>query len=131
MKDRWGREESQLNQVGTLLIIIPPLLAAFLVAGVIPFNVPVPLLLIVVVICGLVGGTLNLVGRGPLVLGTIMGLVLTLGGFSAVYAWTQVRQGVFWHELEVAAAFFIGTIPGFLLQRLFQHMVAGRTKAGN
>jgi hypothetical protein len=121
MKESWGSAESKLNQVGTVLVGIIPMLAALLISGLFPFDVRPAILFAVVIVCGVVGGALNLLGRGPLLVGAIVGLAIALGGFSAVYGWAQLRENLFW--FEVVIAYVLGTMPGFLLQRALQGKV--------
>ena len=121
MRNSWGSAESRLNQVGTLLVVIPPVLAAMVLTGRIPITVPVVILFGVAIISGLVGGAINLVGRGPVIIGALVGLVIALGGFVAVYGWSQLRGNLY--SLEVPLVFIVGTAPGFLLQRLLQGVV--------
>lgn len=129
MRNSWGSPESRLNQVGTALVVFPSILAALLLADLIPIDVPVGILFAVVIISGTAGGAINLIGRGPLILGAIVGLAIALGGFSAVYGWLQLRPSVYW--LEVALAYFIGTVPGFLLQRAWRGRVGGKAGPGD
>jgi hypothetical protein len=129
MRTSWGSPESRLNQVGTLLVILPSISASLLLTDLIPIDVPVGVLFAVVIISGAAGGAINLIGRGPLILGAIVGLAVALGGLSAVYGWLQLRPSVYW--LEVALVYFIGTIPGFLLQRAWQGRVTGKTGPGD
>lgn len=129
MRTSWGSPESRLNQVGTLLVVFPSILAALLLADLIPIDVPIGILFAVVIISGAAGGAINLIGRGPLILGAIVGLAIALGGFSAVYGWLQIRPSVYW--FEVALAYFIGTVPGFLLQRAWRGRVTGKAKPGD
>ena len=123
MSDAWG-EESQLNQVGTAVVVIPAILAALVLWGVVPVEISPALLFVVVAVFGLAGGAMNLLGRGPVAAGAAVGLVMALGGFGAVYLWIHGRESVRW--FEVAIAFVIGAAPGFLLQFVLQRMAAQR-----
>ena len=113
MGDAWG-EESQINQIGTAITVLPAILAALLMWGVLPIQVPIGLLFVLVALCGIVGGVINLLGRGPIAIGAVVGLVMALGGFGAVYLWINGRESVRWFEIMVA--FLFGVIPGFVLQ---------------
>ena len=44
-----------------------------------------------VAVCGIVGGIMNIYGRGPVAAGAVIGLVLSLGGFGAVFLWIKKR----------------------------------------
>lgn len=120
--DPWG-EETQLNQVGTFVTIIPTILAAMIMAGYLPFEVSAGVLFAVVAVAGIVGGVMNLMGRGPVAVGAIVGLLIAVGGFGAVYFWIEGRESV--RKFEVALAFVIGAVPGFLLQFVMKRMSAG------
>lgn len=114
MSDAWGIEESSLNKAGTFVTVLVPLLSALLVAGYLPFTVPGAYLLIAVVVAGLLGGVLNVAGRGPLWAGALVGLIMAVGGFGAVYLWIDGKESVM--KLEIGIAFVVGAAPGFILQ---------------
>jgi hypothetical protein len=113
-----------LNNIGTGIMVIPAILAALILWGIVPVEVPVTILFVVVAICGTFGGVVNILGRGPVAAGAVIGLVTGLGGFGAVYFWINGRESVFW--LEITIAFLIGIVPGFLLQFAIQRVLAKR-----
>jgi uncharacterized membrane protein YccC len=123
--DDSNNEESPLNRVGTAVAALPALLAALVLWG-IPVEIPVLVLVVVVAVCGLVGGAINMYDRGPLVAGAALGLVMALGGFAAVYFWIQGRQRV--RGFEVAIAFLIGIAPGFAFQFFIKRLIASRAE---
>ena len=130
MGDGWGSDETSLNHIGTGIVVFPAIASAMLYWGVIPLDQPPPLsaLLTVVAVCGLVGGVVNILGRGPLPAGAIIGLTMALGGFAVAAWWAQGRESVWW--LEIAIAYGVGTIPGFLLQFAIQRMLMSRAEGG-
>jgi len=126
MSNDSNSENSQLNQIGTGVVVIPTILAALLLWGIIPIKIPILILIVVVVVCGLVGGAMNMYDRGPIAAGAAIGLVMALGGFASVYLWLQGRESV--RRFEIAIAFLIGIAPGFLLQFFIQRVIASRAK---
>lgn len=120
-KESFGSAERPLNQIGTILVAIMPMLAALCLSGNIPIDVRPAIWFAVVIVCGVLGGALNLAGRGPVWVGVLVGVAIALGGFSAVYGWRQIRPQMYW--FEVVPAFMVGTAPGFLLQRALQGVV--------
>lgn len=124
-KDGWATEESQVNKLGTYLTVIPAVLAALLSWGIIGVEVPTTVLCIVVAVGGLVGGALNIAGRGPLVAGACIGLLIALGGYGAVCWWIHDRKSV--RKFEMIIAFAAGAAPGFLLQYVLQQIVRKRS----
>jgi len=72
-----------------------------------------------------VGGAIYVIGRAPMAAGAIIGFVIVIGGFGAAYGWSQIRNNS--SACEVAMITFVGTLPGFLLQRIFQRKFARRT----
>lgn len=122
MRKSWGRPESRVNQIGTVLVIFPGLLLALLLfLGVIPITASAGVLFGVTAVCGAVGGGINLIGRGPVVIGALVGLAIAVGGFGAVVGWLHIRPSAFW--FEIALVYFAGTLPGFGLQRALQPLV--------
>jgi hypothetical protein len=121
-KDGWAAEESQLNKLGTYITVIPAILAAFL--GAVGVEVPTMTVCIVVGVSGLVGGALNVAGRGPIVAGAIVGLFIALGGYGAVLWWIHDRKSV--RKFEILIAFAVGAAPGFLLQYALQRILRKR-----
>jgi hypothetical protein len=87
-------------------------------------QIPLVPLVIVVVICGVVGGSINVSGRGPLWAGAICGLLMGLGGFGAVVWWLQGRESVY--KIEIVLAFGVGALPGFFTQFLIQYILRKR-----
>src|ERR1051325_4500508 len=120
-RDGWATEETGLNKMGTHITTSPALCAALLAWGSVSVEVPGMILGIVVGVCGVIGGMLNVAGRGPLWAGAIVGPVLGLGGFCAVFWWAQGRQSAYKYELAIA--FLLGCAPGMGLQWLVQQMV--------
>ncbi|MEO1237363.1 MAG: hypothetical protein AAFX76_11300 [Planctomycetota bacterium] len=119
--DGWSSEESQFNQIGTGIAVVPAILAALLLWGVIPVEVTAGVLFAVVAVCGVVGGVINILGRGPIWAGALLGLLLSAGGFGAVYLWAEGRESVRW--FEVAIAFVVGAAPSFVLQLILQRVM--------
>lgn len=115
MGDAWG-EEGQVNHIGTGIMVIPAIAGALILWGVLPIHISVGAVFALVAVCGLVGGAINLLGRGPIAIGAVVGLVTALGGFGAVYLWISGRESVRWFEIVVA--FLIGIAPGFVLQNI-------------
>lgn len=127
MSDGWGSKVSNLNQVGAVLVIVSTVLAIFVSGGVLQNDVPITVLFVAVAIGGLAGGAVYLIGRGPLAAGAIIGLAIAVGGFGAAYWWSQIRNSP--SAYEVALVTFVGTLPGFLLQRILQRMFAKQSDA--
>ena len=128
VQDGWSGEESQLNKIGTSIAVLPAVIGALLLWQIIPVEIPIPVLFAVVAICGIVGGIMNIYGRGPIAAGAVVGLVLSLGGFGAVFLWIN-KRGEHARWFEVALAFMVGAMPGFLLQYVIQRMVGARAEA--
>src|SRR5258705_6600018 len=127
-QDGWVGEETQLNKIGTRIAVFPAIIGALLLWEIIPVAIPVPVLFAIVAICGIVGGIMNIYGRGPIAAGAVIGLVLGLGGFGAVFLWIN-KRGEHARWFEVALAFMVGAIPGFLLQYVIQRMLAARAES--
>lgn len=125
-KDGWATEETTLNKVGTYIVVGPGALGALVLAGFMGFDVPPMILCIVLGACGLVGGVLNILGRGPILAGALVGLVISLGGFAAAYWWVKGRESVY--TIEATIAFVVGAIPGFVLQTLLQNLLKKRSR---
>jgi hypothetical protein len=122
MSDGWGSKVSNLNQVGSILVIISTVISIFAFGDMVQNDVPVTVLFVAIAICGLIGGAIYVIGRAPVVAGALVGLAITAGCFGAAYWWSQFRNSPSVYEVAVVA--FVGTLPGFLLQRLFQRMFA-------
>jgi len=86
-------------------------LAALTAWGMFGIEVSGTILCVVVGVCGVVGGAINLAGRGPILAGMIIGPIIGLGGFGAALWWMQGRQSV--RKIEISLAFFAGAAPGF------------------
>jgi hypothetical protein len=126
-KDGWATDETDFNKLGTYLTVIPAIVAALLAWGIFGVRISPMLLCIVVGVCGLAGGVMNLAGRGPVVAGAFIGLLIALGAYGAVFLWIHDRQKV--RAYEVAIAFALGAAPGFLLQYVIQQILKKRARA--
>jgi hypothetical protein len=126
-KDGWATEENSLNKLGIYITVIPAILAAGISWGMFGIEVPAMILFVVVAICGVVGGVLNVAGRGPIVAGALVGLCIAVGGYGAVFWWIHNREGVY--TVEVGIAFAIGAAPGLLLQYVIQQILKKRARA--
>jgi hypothetical protein len=127
-RDGWKAEETSLNKLGTYIVVGPSSLAALLSWGVFGIQVPATILCIVVGVCGLVGGALNVAGRGPIVAGAFIGLLIGLGGYGATYGWIHNRASAY--KFEVGIAFIVGAAPGLLLQYFLQRTLRKRAQSG-
>jgi hypothetical protein len=113
--DGWGTPETGFNKLGTYIMGLPAVFAAMISGGMFGgFEMPVEILCVVVGICGVIGGVINIMGRGPLVAGAVVGLVTALGAYGAVAWWIFGRKRVY--IVEVSLAFIVGAIPGMALQ---------------
>ena len=126
-KDGWETEETQLNRIGTWIMVIPALLAALVAWGLIRVQIPVPVLFLIVGVGGLAGGALNIAGRGPVALGAFIGLLIAVGGYGAVCWWIHDRKSV--QKFELMIAFGIGAAPGFILQYVAQRILRKRSSS--
>jgi hypothetical protein len=127
-RDGWATDESSFNKLGSYVTLGPPIFAAMLSVGMFGIQVAPATLGIVVGVCGLVGGAINIAGRGPLFAGAFVGMVMALGGYLAAYWWMQGKESV--RKYEVGIALIVGAIPGFLLQYALQAMLRKRAGAG-
>jgi hypothetical protein len=125
--DGWGSPESDFNKLGLYVVMGPSVIAALLSWGIIPVEVPTQILLIVVAATGIAGGVMNLWGRGPILAGAAIGLVIGLGGYAATYFWVKNRESAY--KAELAIAFTIGAAPGIGLQWLLQKLLRKRIAA--
>jgi len=124
--DGWDVEETQVNKLGTFVIVGPVIFAALFASGIFGVQVAPSLLLTVVAVCGVLGGVLNISGRGPVLAGALVGLIIAVGGYGAVYWWIQGRESV--RKFELIIAFVVGIIPGYLLQTLLQAYLRKRAQ---
>jgi hypothetical protein len=126
--DGWGSPETSFNKLGTYLMAGSAVLAALTAWGMFGIEISGTILCIIVGVCGVVGGAINLAGRGPILAGMIIGPIIGLGGFGAALWWMQGRQSI--RKIEISLAFIIGAAPGFLLQYLLQKRLKKRAEAG-
>jgi hypothetical protein len=126
-RDGWATEETQLNKLGTWIMVTPALLAALLAWGIIRVEIPFAALCIIVGVGGLAGGALNILGRGPVAVGAFIGLLIALGGYGAVCWWLHDRKVV--QKYELLIAFGVGAAPGFILQYVFQRILQKRSSS--
>jgi hypothetical protein len=113
--------------MGMYLIMIPSVVAGLLTWGIFGVLVPIPILATIVGVCGLAGGIVNILGRGPIWAGALVGLTMGLGGYGAVSWWVHDRPRVY--KYEMAIAFIIGAAPGFGLQFALQQILRKRSNA--
>jgi hypothetical protein len=126
-KDGWDTEETGLNKLGSWIMIGPVILAALFASGMFGVQLSGTLLATVVAIGGIVGGMLNIAGRGPILAGAFVGLVMALGGYGAIYWWIQGRESV--RKFEIIIAMLVGMLPGFLLQMGLQAILRKRARS--
>ncbi len=120
-KDGWNAPETGLNKLGSYLASGPAILAALIAWRVFGFEVEMTILVAVVAVFGVIGGILNVLGRGPIWAGACVGLVTALGGFGATCWWIHGRERAY--KIELVIAFAIGCAPGIGLQYLLQRLV--------
>ena len=106
---------------------MPPMLAAMLPWGIMGIELPVLPVCIAMAICGAIGGTINIWGRGPAVAGALIGLCIALGGYGATVWWLHGKESV--NKIEIFIAFMVGATPGFLLQFVVQKFLKKRAEA--
>jgi len=126
-KDGWATEQTGLNKLGVYITVTPAVLAALISWGMFGVEIPALILFIVVGVGGLVGGALNVAGRGPIVAGAVVGLLIALGGYGAVFWWIQGRESVY--KIELGIAFALGAAPGFLLHYVIQQILKKRARS--
>jgi hypothetical protein len=125
-KDGWDSDETGINKLGTYIVTLPALFAGLITWGIFGVEVSAVTLCIVVGVCGVIGGILNVLGRGPLWAGAILGPVMGLGGYGAVYWWIRGRASAY--KFELAIAFALGCAPALGLQRLLQMILRKRAE---
>jgi hypothetical protein len=128
-KDGWNAPETLIHKIGSYTVSGPAILAAMIAGGIFGFQVDPMILGVVVAVLGVVGGILNIIGRGPVWAGALVGFVTGVGGFGATWWWIQEREGAHRiYKIELAIAFAIGCAPGiglqFLLQKLLKRKAA-------
>jgi hypothetical protein len=125
-KDGWDAEETQLNKLGTYIVVGPVIIAALFASGTFGVQISATLIFTVVAVGGIVGGILNIAGRGPILAGAFIGLVMALGGYGVVHWWIQGRESV--RKFEIMIAFVVGMLPGYLLQMGLQAILRKRAR---
>lgn len=126
--DGWGVPESDFNKIGSYVVLVPAIIGAILEAKFfLDIEIPGIIVAAVVAVCGLIGGFINIQGRGPIWAGMLVGLTRALGGYGVVYFWIAQRERVY--KGEIALAFVIGAAPGYGLQFLLQKLLKKRAVA--
>jgi len=125
--DGWASDETDFNKAGSYVIMGPALICALLNWGTFGVKVDAGILYVIVAVCGIIGGLMNIHGRGPMIAGAIVGIVIALGGFSAQLWWLKGRESVF--IVEATIAFVVGSLPGYGLQILLQQLLKKRTRS--
>lgn len=82
---------------------------------------------LVMAVCGTIGGTINIWGRGPVAAGEVIGLCIALGGYLATVWWIAGKTSVY--KIEIFISFLVGALPGFLLQVGLQKIMKKRAQA--
>jgi hypothetical protein len=126
-KDGWNSPETGLNKIGSYIVGGSAITAALLTWGLFDLKVNLAILATVVAVCGVGGGILNVLGRGPIWAGALVGLVMGLGGFGATCWWLHGHRRAY--KLELMLVFLVGCAPGIGLQYLLQKLVR-RNAAG-
>ena len=114
MTDSWGVEEGQIHNIGTYVIVVPPFLSALFIVGTIPIQIPISILLAFIAVCGIVGGAINILERGPLIAGAVAGMTMAVGSFISIFLWILWRGEPYMIELFFPAV--LGAIPGSAMQ---------------
>ncbi|MSU59428.1 MAG: hypothetical protein EXS35_14865 [Pedosphaera sp.] len=125
-KDGWSSDETQINKIGTYIAFGAPLVAA-LATWMFSLEISTTIICAVVGVCGLIGGVLNILGRGPVVAGAVVGLIISLGAYGACAWWLHDRARV--RQYELLIAFVIGALPGIGLQWLLQQILKKRARS--
>jgi len=102
--DGWGSPETSFNKLGTYLMAGSSVLAALTAWGMFGIEVSGTILCVVVGVCGVVGGAINLAGRGPILAGMIVGPIIgsvdsarPFGGCKAARVFARLKSP--WHFL--------------------------------
>src|SRR5438045_5888762 len=90
----WATSETSFNTLGSYIMLVPSILGAMLSAGFFGVELPPMILGVIVAVCGLVGGIINILGRGPIAVGMLVGLVMAFGWYGTVYWWINGRTSV-------------------------------------
>ena len=123
--DGWATDETVVNKLGLYLVGVGTIIAALFNRGVFGIEVPGIILWTAVIICGIVGGMLNLIGgRGPIWAGILIGVTIALGAYGLMSFWIASRDRVRGYECTIA--FFLGSLPGMFLQKLLQKLTMGK-----
>jgi hypothetical protein len=122
--DGWSKSETGLNKVGSYVMLVPSIIGAMVAGGFFGLDISPMILAPVVGVCGVIGGAINILGRGPILIGMLVGLTMALGGYGTVYWWISDRTSV--RKFEIAIAFLIGAAPGYGLQFAFQKIILKR-----
>jgi hypothetical protein len=120
-KDGWNSPETGLNKVGSYIVGGSAIIAALLTWGMFDLKVDLTILTAVVAVCGVGGGILNVLGRGPIWAGALVGLIIGLGGFGTTCWWIHGHKRAY--KFELMLAFLIGSAPGIGLQYLLQKIL--------
>ena len=121
-KDGWNGPETGLHKAGQYVAFVPALLCALVAWHFLSIPILIFILAAVVAVFGIIGGIINVWGRGPVWAGACVGLITSLCGFFAVSLWIHFRQGDAWW-IEVIIAFVVGCMPGILVQYLLQKLI--------
>lgn len=126
-RDGWATAETGFHKLGTYIVMVPPIFAAMLPWGVMGIELPLVATFIVLGVFGIIGGIINVWGRGPIAAGAFIGVTIALGGYGAMAYWLHGKRHVYKYELVIA--FAIGAVPGMLLQALLQKLLKKRRQA--
>lgn len=127
-KDGWATPQTGVHKLGSYIVLGPSMLGAMLAAGFFGLEVSPLVLGAIVGVCGVVGGAVNIMGRGPIPVGMLVGLTMALGGYGAVFWWISDKTS--FRKYELMIAFLIGAAPGFGLQFAFQKFLQKRQQQG-
>jgi len=121
-KDGWNGPETGLHKAGQYVAFVPALLCALAAWHFLSIPILIMILSAVVAVFGIIGGIINVWGRGPVWAGACVGMVTSLCGFFGVSLWIHFREGNAWW-IEVIIAFVVGCMPGILVQYLLQKLI--------